>query len=184
MDAWYYGSTAGDDDSFKVIDETTGASTDWLFDNKTTTAGVEIENILTVHAGDLLEFELRNKTENDILTSIAADNPDGLNHTYAVAWPGETIPDTSVYVGSSVNGSSVTYIGMEDLTKQQNSDFNYGDGQYLLTDVSYSENSKCETSPTPEPGSILLLGTGMLGLAGFARRKLRVKQGHRRCAQS
>lgn len=30
-----------------------------------------------------------------------------------------------------------------------------------------------QTSPIPEPGTLALLGTGILGLAGFARRKMR-----------
>jgi hypothetical protein len=184
IDAWYYGSTASSTDYFKVIDVTTGASTGWLFDNRTTASGAELVNILAVNAGDLLEFQLDNTSYKDILSSIPADNPDGFNHAYATQWTGGTIPDSSVSVPSSIGGSPVTYIGMEDLTKQQNSDFNYGDGQYLLTDVSYSENSSCETSATPEPGTILLLGTGMLGLVGFARNKLHAAQIHRRCIRS
>ena len=42
-------------------------------------------------------------------------------------------------------------------------------GEFLLDDVSV-----VDTTPvaTPEPGSIVLLGTGLLTLAGVARRRL------------
>lgn len=41
------------------------------------------------------------------------------------------------------------------------------DGNVLLSSLSF-------TAPTPEPSALALLGTGILGLAGVARRKLKV----------
>jgi hypothetical protein len=50
-----------------------------------------------------------------------------------------------------------------------------GDGGYLSADnIDYSTGSSSDPSPTPEPSSLLLLGTGLAGLAavGFKRSSL------------
>ena len=62
-----------------------------------------------------------------------------------------------------INGTD--YLGVLTLTTQ--------DGGNGKNDVTFSAttNSKGTPSPVPEPASLMLLGTGALGLAGVARRK-------------
>jgi hypothetical protein len=44
----------------------------------------------------------------------------------------------------------------------------------LLSDHGIDDNGDVSVSPVPEPGSILLMSTGLLGAAGVLRRKLKV----------
>lgn len=51
---------------------------------------------------------------------------------------------------------------------------NFGNGVWQMTGANYVFGTP--TEPTPEPATIILLGTGLLGLAGYARkRKKKVK---------
>lgn len=169
IDAWFYGYNAADTDEIQIVDLTTDTSSGWFFTNNTTTVGTEITDVLNVNAGDILEFELQNVTQGDIVSSIPSDSPDGINHAYATAWPGGDIPTTDVYVPATVGGTQVTFVGFEDKTigPPQNSDLDYNDDQFLFDNVAFN-------TTTPEPGSIFLLGTGLLGLAGIVRRKFNV----------
>ena len=44
----------------------------------------------------------------------------------------------------------------------------------LLSDHGIDDNGEVSVSPVPEPGSIFIMGTGLLGIAGALRRKLNV----------
>jgi hypothetical protein len=165
IDAWYYldsrGDRPGDTDYVRIIDVTKGTQSAWIFNSQTTTAGTEATAILSVNAGDVLEFELEDSTTNKFFYSNPADSPDGINHAYLTPWTGGTIPNTSVTpIG--------TFVGMEDTTKST-SDLNYADDQYIFDNVDFEPPSE-----VPEPNSLYLLGTGLLGLAGYVRRKISV----------
>jgi hypothetical protein len=151
------GGGASDLDFVQLFDVTTATSSGWLFDNQTTGAGASAD-FGSVHAGDTLEFELLNVSLGDLVfSSVAADSADGDNHAYSVAWGGGTLNGALIPAG--------TYIGMED-EPASFSDFNYNDDSFVFTDVS-------STPTIPEPSSFYLLGSGLVGLVEYGRRKLR-----------
>jgi hypothetical protein len=105
------------------------------------------------NAGDLLVFEIWNQTLNSIFASEPDLSADGQNHAYATQFSGGIINGFDFPAG--------TYVGMEDLPDGQ-SDWNYQDDQFVATNVAI----------VPEPGSLLVLGSGILTVAGFTRRRL------------
>ncbi len=167
--AYYWSASAADTDFIEVFDVTTGkflsiASNDsqsladiQFFDNQPNPGSVAPGTALTLYgatAGDILQLDLVNINTGLTLSSDPSTSPDGVSHAYVTPFSG-TIP------GSSVTISNGVYIGMEDLTAAEGSDYDYNDVQYVMTGV----------APTPEPGSLLLLGTGLLGLAFALFRK-------------
>ena len=144
---------AGDTDFVRMLDLTTNTMSDWVFDNQTSQVG-DTADFGAVNSGDLLVFEIWNQTLNQIFASEPDLSDDKTNHAYATHFSGGII--------NGFNFPAGTYVGMEDLPNGQ-SDWNYQDDQFLATNVAIV---------VPEPGSLLALASGILTLAGFARRRI------------
>ncbi len=173
VDGYFIGKgSAGATDYLQMIDVTTNTSSGWLLNNQTSSLGDQV-SFGSVNAGDVLEFQILDTAEIPsgfpnglVFSSNPANSYDGINHAYAAAWT----------LGNSIDPSipSGVYVGMEDLPAtpytgapyDYPSDFNYTDDQAVFANVSYE-------AATPEPGSLYLLATGLLGLTGVVRRKLR-----------
>jgi PEP-CTERM motif len=143
---------AGDTDFVRMLDLTTNTTGDWIFNNQTSQVG-DMAAFGVANAGDLLVFEIWNQTLNSIFASEPDLSADGQNHAYATQFSGGIINGFDFPAG--------TYVGMEDLPDGQ-SDWNYQDDQFVATNVAI----------VPEPGSLLVLGSGILTVAGFTRRRL------------
>jgi len=118
------------------------------FNNQTTVRGTSID-FGPVTAGDVLVFQLWDTTSGLQFASDPALSYDGVNHAYATPFAG----------GNGIPAG--IFVGMEDLPVGQ-SGLDYNDDQFVFTNV----------SPTPEPETLAMLGSGILGVAGIVRRKL------------
>jgi len=159
---YFYGFSASDTDQIDLIDTTDGLSTGPVFTNNSTSPGSSVS--LATSFGDNIVVEILNlSTGLDFYSGTGAApigftaSADGVNHGYVTTYSGGTIGTTAVPAG--------LFVGMEDLDARENSDWDYNDDEFVLTGVT-------NTAPTPEPGSLMLLGTGVLGLAGTLRRRI------------
>jgi hypothetical protein len=163
--AYFYSSSAGNDDKIILWDKTSGAKTAPSLDNHSSAVGSSVS--LSVKAGDSLVFVLDDVTTGQYFSSVdyfgvaspSNYNDDGYNHTYSTPY------------SDGVSGIPAgTYFGMEDLgvtglKPLVGSDFDYNDDNFVVTNIT------ANPTPTPEPSTIILFGTGLVGAASALRRK-------------
>jgi hypothetical protein len=98
------------------------------------------------------DFDPTSSQSKYALTSDPSLSFDGQNYGYVTSYSGN----------SSLGIPAGLYVGMEGSIG--GFDFDYNDDTFAITNVNAA-------SPVPEPGSIVLLGTGLLGAVGAIRRK-------------
>jgi hypothetical protein len=132
--------------------------------NQTSVVGQSL-NFGNVSAGDELVFFTKIISgSSDTWFSDVSLNSDGLQHVYSTAYTDTGAPDLGGPGGDIPAG---TYVGFEDLAG--GGDFDYNDTQFVFTNLAEVVGG------VPEPGTLALLGVGLLTL-GLARRRNKMKQ--------
>jgi hypothetical protein len=114
-------------------------------------------------------FSLENTTRGNLFTSDAADAD--LNYHVKITsnysdFGVSGLPSgaDSVIADLILSGKSITYIGWEDKTAGQGSDFDYNDLIFAFANTRL-------TTDVPEPVTLSLFGAGLAGAAWVSRRK-------------
>lgn len=160
---YFYSSNAGDTDLIEMVDITTGTTSALFFNNQTSSPG-DTANFGHVNAGDLIAFVLVDQSTGINFSSdptVPFVNNDETNHAYITAFGGPGDPSA----GNPGTIPAGTYVGFEDRFNPP-SDLDYNDDNFVFTNLVATQ--------TPEPSSIILLGSGLLGMAGLIRRRMSI----------
>lgn len=120
--------------------------------NQTSVYGQSL-NFGPASAGDVVVFSIYVADLDRYWSSDRSENIDGINHVFSAAYAGDEFIPAGLYVA------------FEDL-KGFDSDFNYLDIQFVVSNVTNGT-----TPEVPVPAAAWLFGTGLVGLAGVARRR-------------
>lgn len=165
LSIYFYGSSAADTDDIEVKDITQGWTSGPILDNHSSTPGQVIS--FSVNPNDVIEFFLVNQSTGETYSSDPADSADGFNHAYMTSY---TATGSTAVPGIPPG----TFVGFEDLYIGANSDHVCG-GQNNQSDCDYNDDefvfADANAPEAPEPGSLALLGTSILGVAGIVRRR-------------
>ncbi len=144
-----------DNDRIRLYDTSSGYVSAWLAPSHETAAGTTF-SLGNVFSGDNLVFEIENNNPVDANQVFASDpniSTDGFTHLYSYSL-----------------GNGLIYAGFEDIPQGFSfSGASYNDDNFLISNVLQADPI---ATSTPEPGSLLLLGTGVLGVAGTLRRRI------------
>ena len=160
VEVFYFGSTANYNDSVEVYDTQTHYNSGAILPNHETAVGSEVTVGASpgqINAGDSLVFFILSPEGN--FASLASYSADHVNHAYITGYAGGTLNESEIPSG--------LFVGLED-EAAFHSDFNYNDDTFVFAGVSAPN-----VNVTPEPSSLMLFGTGLLGMAKFAHRRLR-----------
>jgi len=162
--AVYIFSDAGD---HSTLDETQPVPFPLIFaNNSTNVAGDTMD--LGNQAGAIV-FSLHDLTT---VTNYLSNVPDAdgnyhaaFSTTYTDFNEGALPAVVAAFIAGLPAGTSVTFVGWEDRTRGQGSDFDYNDLIFAFTNVGIV------THGTPEPLTLSLFGAGLAGAVAFRRRR-------------
>lgn len=152
--------------------------------NNVTVDGFHLDGTVTVNASGIVtaaDITLEDAAlSNPVFTHIdSAGGPSGFNPVANYAYISDSgIGQVVLYYLTSLDGSGnidLCILGANNCNNYQASYLQiYNQSSFGYNPVDLDSGvlaSAAATSPAPEPGSIALLGTGILGLAGLARRR-------------